>query len=249
MRAGFPEDFLWGGAVSANQIEGAYLQDGKGLSIADVGTAASKDIRREYTARILEGVYYPSHEGIDFYHHYEQDLKLLAEMGFRCFRFSIAWSRIYPTGEDKVPNEKGLEFYDRVFDLCLKLGMEPVVTLSHYEMPLALSDKYGGFRSKEVIPCFLEFCKTVFNRYKDKVRYWMTFNEINISLKVPYIGAGLRITDSENQLQVIHQALHHQLVASALTVKLGHEINDSFLIGAMMAGHITYPYTANPKDF
>lgn len=244
----FPENFLWGGAISASQSEGAYLEDGKGVSTIDLLSSSPKHTKPSDIPFEVKEVS-PYHEAIDFYHYYKEDIALFAEMGFKCLRLSIAWSRIFPNGDDSVPNEAGLRFYDNVFDELIKYDIEPIVTINHFDMPANLANKYGGWRNRRMIDFYLRYCETIFTRYNDKVRYWMTFNEINISLKVPYIGAGLRISDSENQLQVIHQALHHQLVASALTVKLGHEINDSFLIGAMMAGHITYPYTANPEDF
>ena len=164
------ENFLWGGAVAAHQVEGAYNVQGKGLSIADVMTGGSKEKAREITDGILEGKYYPNHEGIRFYHYYKEDIKLFAEMGFKCFRTSIAWSRIFPQGDEKEPNEEGLQFYDNVFDELLRYGIEPVVTLSHFEMPYGLVKKYGGFRSREMITYFTRFAYTVMERYKDKDR-------------------------------------------------------------------------------
>lgn len=237
-------DFLWGGAVAANQLEGAYDVDGKGLSVADCLTAGTVDKKRMYTDGVLPGEYYPNHDGIDFYHRYPQDIRLLAEMGFKCFRTSIAWSRIYPNGDDVEPNEAGLAFYDRLFDECLKYGIKPVVTLSHYETPYALVKKYGSWKSRKVIEFFVRYCNTVFRRYKDKVKYWMTFNEINCMSMNPVMGAGIRDTDA----QTIYQAVHHQLVASAMAVKLGHQINPDFQIGMMMLYPQNYPQTCNPMD-
>ena len=182
---GFPANFLWGGALAANQCEGAYLEDGKGLSQQDVMPKGVRGpVTEEPTADNLKLV------GTDFYHRYKEDIALLAEMGFKCFRFSIAWSRIYPTGEETVPNEKGLEFYDRVIDECRKYGIEPLITLSHYEIPLHLCRKYDGFRSRETVDCFIRYVKTVVERYHDRVKYWLTFNEVNVALISPLLGAG-----------------------------------------------------------
>lgn len=243
-----PENFLWGGAVAANQLEGAWDVAGKGVSIADVATAGALNKRREYTDGILEGKYYPSHEAIDFYHRFREDIKLLAEMGFKCFRLSIAWSRIYPKGDETVPNEEGLKFYDEVFDECLRYGIEPVVTISHYEMPYALVENYGAWRSRALIDFYLNFARTIFTRYKDKVKYWMTFNEINVIVFQPFIPAGIKLREGERKEQVCFQAGHHQLVASARAVSLGHEINPDFKIGCMLLYPLTYAQTCNPED-
>ena len=176
---GFRKDFLWGGATAANQMEGAWDLDGKGPSVPDMCTNGSHTVPKRVTPEFEEGTLYPSHEAIDFYHRYEEDIALMAEMGFRCFRLSIAWTRIYPTGMEEAPNEAGLAFYDKVFDCCRKHGIEPLVTISHYEMPYALVRKYNGWEGREVIACFERYCHTIFERYKDKVKYWLTFNEIN----------------------------------------------------------------------
>lgn len=243
-----PENFLWGGAVAANQLEGAWNVDGKGISTADCMSAGAVDKERIYTDGIQEGVYYPNHEGIDFYHHYQEDIAMFAEMGFKCFRTSIAWTRIFPQGDEKEPNELGLQFYDRVFDECLKYGIEPVVTISHYETPYGLVKKYGSWRSRSMIDFYTRFCEVIFNRYKDKVKYWMTFNEINCISLHPAIPAGIRIGTDENFHQVTLQAAHHMFVASAKAVKLGHAINPNFKIGMMMLYPQTYAETCNPLD-
>ena len=213
-----PKDFLWGGAVAANQCEGAYREDGKGLNIADVMTVGSKDKKRQITDGVVDGLYYPNHEGIDFYHRYKEDIKLFAEMGFKCFRTSIAWSRIFPQGDEPSPNPAGLRFYHDLFDECHKYGIEPVVTISHYEMPLGLVQKYGAWRSRKLVDFFERYCRTIFTEYKGKVKYWMTFNEINAIEFGPWNPAGLLITPGENREQVIYQAAHHQFVASAKAV-------------------------------
>ena len=243
-----PKDFLWGGASAANQFEGAYLEGGKGLSVADCFTAGTKDKRREYTDGVLEGKYYPSHIATDFYHNYKEDIKMFAEMGYRCFRTSIAWSRIYPNGDDLHPNEAGLEFYDRVFDELLKYNIEPVITLTHYEVPYALVSKYGSFRDYRCVDFFVKYCETVFTRYKDKVKYWMTFNEINTMSGDPAQQTGVRILPDENRKQVIYQVAHHLLIASAKVVALGHKINPDFKIGCMVCNPLFYPETCKPED-
>lgn len=244
----FPEKFLWGGAVAANQCEGAWNVGGKGVSTSDVATGGSREKAREYTDGVIDGKYYPSHEAIDFYHRYEGDIALLAEMGFKCFRTSIAWTRIFPNGDELEPNEEGLKFYDKMFDECLKYGIEPVVTISHYEMPYALIEKYGAWRSRKLVDFYVNYCKIIFTRYKNKVKYWMTFNEINVISLFPFIPAGIKFREGENKEQVTYQAAHHQFMASAKAVKVGHEINPDFKIGMMMVYPLMYPETCNPQD-
>ncbi|BCJ93938.1 aryl-phospho-beta-D-glucosidase BglH [Anaerocolumna cellulosilytica] len=248
MTGKFPEGFLWGGAVAANQIEGGFGFGGKGISTADVATAGAVDKKREYTDGIVEGIYYPSHEAIDFYHRYKEDIKLLSEMGFKCFRTSIAWSRIFPKGDEAVPNEEGLQFYDAVFDECLKYNIEPVVTISHYEMPYHLVTQYGAWRNRKLIAFYINFCKVIFERYQNKVKYWMTFNEINVIAYQSFIAAGIKLETGERKEEVIYQAAHHQFIASAKAVALGHEINPDFKIGCMLLYPLTYPMTCNPED-
>lgn len=257
---GFPNGFLWGGATAANQFEGAYNEGGKGLSTADMvrfipkeerGEGFSLDVSgKEIEAILAEKVdaVFPKRFGVDFYHHYKEDIALLAEMGFKVFRLSINWARIFPNGDDIEPNEEGLAFYDSVFDECLKYGIEPLVTLSHYETPLNLTLKYNGWADRQVIDFFVNYAETVFTRYQDKVKYWLTFNEINIITLSPYTGGGVLVDDAENPLELSYQAGHHQFVASALATKIGHEINPEFKIGCMLARMTTYPETNNPKD-
>ncbi|MCD8221578.1 MAG: glycoside hydrolase family 1 protein [Clostridiales bacterium] len=252
----FPEGFLWGGAVAANQLEGAWDVDGKGPSVSDMCTNGTHTSPKRITTTIEPDTLYPSHEAIDFYHHYEEDIALFAEMGFKAFRTSINWTRIFPTGEEAEPNEKGLEFYDRVFDCCKKYGIEPLVTISHYEMPYALVEKYNGWAGRECIELFEKYCKVIFERYKDKVKYWLTFNEINCGLM--NIGAITAIStvqgysgsvlDCEVSDQVRFQALHHQFVASARVIRYAHQNYPEFLMGNMIAFITTYPYTCNPDD-
>ncbi|URZ07121.1 glycoside hydrolase family 1 protein [Clostridium felsineum] len=245
------DGFLWGGATAANQFEGAWNEDGKGPSTADMMTGGTHTTPRRITPVLEEGTYYPSHEAIDFYHHYKEDIKLFAEMGFKTFRMSIAWSRIFPNGDDKEPNEAGLQFYDNVFDELLKYNIEPLVTISHYETPFGLTKKYNGWAGREVVDCYTTYCETIFNRYKNKVKYWLTFNEINC-LTIPefgaYMGGGIIPKKGDNEMQLRFQALHHQFVASAKAVKLGHSINPDFKIGCMIAYMCNYAKTCNPDD-
>ena len=252
----FPENFLWGGATAANQFEGAWNVDGKGPSVSDMCTNGSHTTPKRVTTTIEPDTLYPSHEAIDFYHHYEEDIALFAEMGFKCFRLSINWTRIFPTGMESEPNEAGLAFYDRVFDCCRKHNIEPLVTISHYEMPYALIEKCNGWEGREVIGYFENYCKVIFERYKDKVKYWLTFNEIN-SGTMPlgnvlstgtvkgYSGPITQVPDSP---QARYQALHHMFVASARAVKYAHEHYPQFKMGNMICLITSYPYTCNPDD-
>ena len=239
----FNDDFLWGGAIAANQCEGSYLEDGKGLSIQDImPNGVVGEISEETIEENLKLV------GIDFYHRYKEDIKLFAEMGFKTLRFSIAWSRIFPKGDEKEPNELGLKFYDNVIDECLKYGIEPLVTLSHYETPLHLAKTYDGWRSRKLIGFFENYCRVVFERYKGKVKYWLTFNEINAVIHFPLMGAGIYTPKSQLTKQDVYQAAHHELVASALAVKLAHEIMPEAKVGCMVLGVVNYPMTPNPDD-
>lgn len=243
IRMKFPKNFLWGGAIAANQCEGAYKEDGKGLSIQDVmpkGVLGKPG--EEPTEDNLKLI------GIDFYHRYEEDIRLFGEMGFKMLRMSIAWSRIYPNGDDAEPNEKGLEFYDKVFDCCKKYGIEPVVTLSHYETPLHLAKKYDGWRDRRLIEFFLRYCRTVFARYRGKVRYWMTFNEINAIRHFPLMGAGIWTPKENLSKQDIYQAAHHEFVASAKATRLLHEMIPDAKMGCMVLGALNYPMTPHPDD-
>lgn len=261
----FPKGFLWGGAVAGNQCEGAYLEDGKGLSVPDMLLGGDVNTPRTFLPEIDLDAFYPSHEAIDFYHRYKEDIALFAEMGFKCFRLSINWGRIFPNGDDEKPNEAGLAFYDRVFDECKKYGIEPLVTLCHYEIPWNLVVKYNGFSNRKVIDFFVKYATTCFERYKDKVKYWLTFNEINIACMGEggignLYGLGLMAPEDVNAKhripldelksnpQITYEALHNEFVASALAVIKGHEINPDFMIGNMIAHVTVYPLTPNPKD-
>ena len=244
----FPKGFLWGGATAANQCEGGWNEGGKGESIPDHMRAGGLHKRRVMTEEIDPQGYYPNHEGIDFYHRYKEDIALFAEMGFTVFRLSIAWSRIFPKGDETEPNEEGLAFYDQVFDECRKHGIEPLVTISHFELPYALAENYGGFANRQPIDFFVRYATTLFERYKDKVKYWLTFNEINFGT-LPLGGRNLLgILDKEDNEERRYQALHHMFIASALAVKIGHEINPEFNIGCMLAYMTMYPLTCKPED-
>lgn len=248
-----PKDFLWGGALAAHQFEGGWNAAGKGPSVVDVMTAGAHGVPRQITETIEEGTFYPNHEAIDFYHRYKEDIAMFAEMGLKCLRTSIGWSRIFPKGDEEEPNEAGLQFYDDVFDELIKHGIEPVITLSHFEMPLHLAREYGGFRSRKVAEYFAKFAEVCFNRYKDKVTYWMTFNEINNKMDVNnplflWTNSGVSVKEGENAKEVMYQAGHHELLASAWAVAKGKEINPSFQIGAMVSHVPIYPYSSNPED-
>ncbi|SFL92859.1 6-phospho-beta-glucosidase [Gracilibacillus orientalis] len=249
----FPENFLWGGATAANQIEGGFHEGNKGLNIADVlpGGKGRLNILKEpgFNFEVNTEKYtYPNHEAIDFYHRYKEDIALFAEMGYKVFRMSIAWTRIFPNGNETEPNEEGLAFYDRVFDELHKHNIEPVVTISHYEMPVNLVKNYGGWRSREVVTFFEHYVKAIFERYKNKVTYWMTFNEINSGLIMPIMGLGFSIQQEEDKYTPTFQAFHHQFVASSLAVKACHEIIPDAQIGCMILYAPVYPYDSNPEN-
>lgn len=241
MKHAFPDNFLWGGAIAANQVEGAYLTEGKGLSTSDL---QPHGIFGDITPRV-SGDSYVKDVAIDFYHRYPEDIALFAEMGFKCLRISIAWTRIFPQGDEQQPNEAGLAFYDRVFDEMAKYNITPLVTLSHYEMPYGLVKNYGGWGNRKTIGFFEHYARTVFQRYQHKVKLWLTFNEINMSLHAPFTGVGL---EQESSKSAVYQAIHHQLVASAKAVAALHEIIPDGRIGNMLLGGLMYPLTCKPAD-
>ena len=262
----FPEGFLWGGATAANQYEGGWKEGGKGVSCSDVqlftdpksmkdllNTHGLCDISDEMIEKALstdDEVYYPKRHGIDFYHHYKEDIALLAGMGFKVYRMSIAWSRIFPRGDELEPNEEGLKFYDDVFDECLKYGMQPLVTMSHYEPPLAFCMDYNGWYDRRSIEFFTRYVDVITKRYKDKVKLWLTFNEIDSIIRHPFMTGGLiesRFKPEEFE-EVEYQAMHHQFVASALAVKITHENIPDAKVGCMLTKLTYYPYTCKPED-
>ena len=238
-----PKGFLWGGATAANQCEGAYNEGGKGLSVQDVTPHGIMTPRTEKPTEDNMKLI-----AIDFYHRYKEDIKLFAEMGFKVFRISIAWSRIFPKGNETEPNEEGLQFYDNVFDECAKYGIEPLVTLSHYETPLYLAEQYNGWISRELIGFYTNYATTVFKRYKNKVKYWLTFNEINSILHEPFMSGGINTPKDKLSKSDLFQAVHHELVASAMAVKVGHEVNPEFKIGCMILSMPIYPLSPDPND-
>ncbi|MGH1812388.1 family 1 glycosylhydrolase [Enterococcus entomosocium] len=264
----FPESFMWGGATAANQYEGGYLEQGKGLTVSDFITNGSHTENRKLTWKdplantegetdalapempqtaipaILEGHYYPSHQATDFYNHFREDISLMAEMGFKCFRMSISWARIFPNGDDELPNEEGLKFYDSVFDELNKRRIEPLVTLFHFDLPVNLAVKYGGWKNRKLIDLFHKYSKTVMARYKGKVKYWLTFNEINHIDMAPFLSFGT----ADSSAQARAQAAHNMFVANSLTVKSAHEIDDDNQVGMMLAFRPLYTYTCDPLD-
>lgn len=247
------ENFLWGGAIAAHQIEGAWQEEEKGASIADVMTAGTKSRARRITDGVLPGEYYPNHEGIDFYHRYKEDIRLFSEMGFKTLRISIAWTRIFPLGDEEIPNEKGLLFYDQLFDELLKYGIEPVVTLSHFELPYHLVKEYGAWRNRKMITFFERFATTVMERYKNKVTYWLTFNEINNQRIIDnpiysFTNSGVIFDEQEDKLEAMYQVAHYQFVASARVTAAAKKINPSFQIGCCFAATPNYALTSDPKD-
>lgn len=247
-----PKDFLWGGATAANQCEGGCREGGRALGTVDVIPAGQ--YRSAVRAGEMDYHYlpkdasYPSREAIDVYHHWKEDIALMAELGFKCCRFSFSWSRIFPTGEDARPNEAGLRFYEQMIDEMRKYHIQPVVTICHFDLPLALEEKYGSWRSRHVVDAYVRYCDTVFRRFRGKVRYWMTFNEINMLMHMPFLGAGIRFHQGEDRNAVLYQAAHHELVASAMATRLAHEIDPQNKVGCMLAGGQYYPYSCKPED-
>ena len=248
----FPANFLWGGATAANQCEGAYNLDGRGLANVDV--IPNGPFRRFVTSGerpmldFEDGYFYPAKEGIDMYHHFKEDIKLFAEMGFSVYRLSVAWTRIYPNGDETEPNRKGIEFYRELFEECRKYNIEPLVTITHFDCPIHLIKKYGGWRSRKMIEFYKRLVTTLFTEFKGLVHYWLTFNEINVLYHLPFMGAGICFYEGEDRYQVTNIAAHHELVASAWAVKIGHEIDPDNKIGCMMAAGTVYPATCRPED-
>ncbi|MET2846437.1 6-phospho-beta-glucosidase [Vibrio owensii] len=248
----FPENFLWGGAIAANQSEGGYREGGKGLTTVDMIPYGENRMPIKLglvdSVELSDEEFYPSHQAIDFYHRYKEDIALLAEMGFKTFRMSIAWSRIFPKGDELEPNQAGIDFYRSVFEECHKYGIEPLVTLCHFDVPMHLVNEYGSWRNRKMIGFFERYARTCFEAFDGLVKYWLTFNEINILLHSPFSGAGLLFQEGENRDQVKYQAAHHELVASALVTKIAHEINPENQVGCMLAGGNFYPYSCKPED-
>lgn len=249
---GFRKDFLWGGATAANQLEGNHNIDGRGLANVDLiphgKERYSVMVGKRKMIDFEDGYYYPAQDGINFYNTYKEDIALFSEMGFKTFRFSIAWSRIFPKGDEETPNEKGLEFYEKVIDECLKYNIEPLITLAHFDCPMYLTETYGGWRNRKLVDFYTYYAETVMRRYKGKVKYWLTFNEINVTMFAPFMGSGIYLEEKENRDQIILTSMHHQFLASSLTTKIAHEIDSNNMVGCMINAGEYYPYTNNPKD-
>jgi 6-phospho-beta-glucosidase len=257
-----PKDFLWGGAIAANQAEGAFKEAGKGISLADLHKYYPNKSNEEISQDQHKGMsladikanmadtegYYPKRHGIDFYHTYPEDLALLKEMGFKTFRTSIDWTRIFPTGEETVPNEAGLAYYDRLIDKIIELGMEPIITILHYETPVAITLNYGGWHNRQVIDLFVKYGKVVLDRYKDKVKYWIAINQINLIQFEPFNSTAIAYDTVENYEEASFQAIHNQFVASAKLVEYAKEINPNMHMGTMVADCTAYPFSCHPDD-
>lgn len=252
MKERFPKDFLWGGATAANQCEGGYNKGGRGLANVDVipygenrfsvmdGTMKMLDFDEKY--------YYPAKDGIDMYHKFKEDIALFAEIGFKVYRMSIGWSRIFPKGDESEPNEEGLKFYEDIFNECKKYGIKPLVTITHFDCPINLIKEYGGWKNRKLIDFYEKLCNVLFRRYKGLVNHWITFNEINMILHLPFMGAGLLKEDGEDFEKVKYQAIHHELIASAVATKIAHDVDPSNKVGCMIAAGSTYANTPNPND-
>lgn len=253
MTTALPNDFLWGGAVAAHQLEGGWDAGGKGRSVVDVLTAGAHGVPRRITEDVEPDEFYPNHEAIDFYHRFREDIALFAELGLRCFRTSIQWTRIFPQGDEAEPNEEGLRFYDELFDELLAHGIQPVVTLSHFELPLHLARSYGGFRDRRLVELFARFARVCFERYHAKVRYWMTFNEINNQMDTRnalflWTNSGVVLQDGDDPREVLLRVAHHELLASAEAVRIGHEVDPDLQIGGMVSHVPIYPFSCDPED-
>ncbi len=252
------KDFLWGGASAANQMEGGYDLDGRGMSIADVFMfyekkerhLAKKELTIEEIKKLRENKSnnFPKRRGNDFYHHYQEDIALLAKMGIKAFRMSFSWSRIFPRGDEKEPNKAGLKFYDNIINELLKYKIEPIITLSHFETPLVIATEYGGWCNKEVIKFFQTYCYTVFTHFKGRIKYWMSFNEINAALEIPFKGSAIPFSQDRLYETQVHQGLYNQFLASALVTRELKRIDKTAKMGCMIASFTTYPASCDPDD-
>ncbi|MCL2559913.1 MAG: 6-phospho-beta-glucosidase [Turicibacter sp.] len=252
MSTGLRKDFLWGGATAANQCEGGFDAGGRGLANVDLAPHGPDRfpiiLGHMNNLEFQDHHFYPGKEAIDMYTHFKEDIALFAEMGFKTYRFSIAWSRIFPKGDELEPNEAGLKFYEELIDECLKYNIEPLVTITHFDCPVHLITEYGGWKNRKLVEFYEKLVRVLFTRYKGKVKYWLTFNEINVLLLIPFMGAGLIFDEGEDRKQATWTAAHHQLVASATATRIGHEIDPENKIGCMLAGGDFYPATPKPED-
>lgn len=248
----FPPGFLWGGATAANQYEGGFQKGKKGQAIVDVLPEGEQRYAvmsgQKHYKDLDESTIYPGREAVDFYHHWEEDIDYMIEMGFKVYRFSISWSRIFPMGTEKEPNQEGLQFYEKIIDKLIANHIEPLITICHFDIPLYLVETYGSWRSRIVIDAYLNYCQALFLRFKGKVKYWITFNEINMLFHLPFMGAGIVFEEGENQVAIKYQVAHNELVASALATKMAHEIDLDNQIGCMLAAGQYYPYSSHPAD-
>ena len=248
----FRKDFLWGGATAANQCEGGFDQGGRGLANVDLAPAGPD--RHQVIAGekkmfdFDDEHFYPAQNAIDMYTHFKEDIALFAEMGFKTYRLSIAWSRIFPKGDESEPNEEGLKFYEELFKECRQYNIEPLVTITHFDVPMHLVENYGSWRSRELVGFYENLCRVLFTRYKGLVKYWLTFNEINMLLHLPFMGAGIYFEEGENKEQVKYTAAHHELLASAIATKIAHEVDPENQVGCMLAAGANYAYTCKPED-
>ena len=249
---GFPKEFLWGGATAANQCEGGIFEGGRGLANVDVcpaGPDRSAVLAGHREMLAMDGSHrYPAAEAVDMYHHFREDIRLFGEMGFKTYRLSISWTRIFPEGDETETNEEGLRFYEEIFKECRKYGIRPLVTICHFDCPIGLIRKVGGWRSREMIGHYLRLCEVLMKRYRDYVTYWLTFNEINMILHAPFLGAGLVFAEGEDEERTKYQAAHHELIASALAIRMAHEINPENRVGCMFAAGSAYPFSCRPED-
>ncbi|MBV7391986.1 6-phospho-beta-glucosidase [Enterococcus sp. ALS3] len=247
------KNFLWGGATAANQVEGGVLEGGRKLSNIDL-LPYGEDRKAVGLGELemlewQEDYYYPAQEAIDMYHRYMEDIQLFAEMGFKVYRMSLSWSRIFPNGDELEPNEAGLVFYEEIFKELRKHKIEPLVTIAHFDVPIHLVKEYGGWKNRQLIDFYTRYAETVLKRYQGLVKYWLTINEINILLHQPFVGGGIVFKEGDNKEEIKYQAAHHQLVASALVTKIAHEVDSENQVGCMLAGGSHYPYTCRPEDY
>jgi len=254
------DNFLWGGALSGCQAEGAYNLDGKTMTIPEVMRFDDKTDRKvtkqmHITKEMIQAakadedtIFYPKRRGIDFYHTFKEDLALMAEMGFQVFRYSISWARVFPNGDEKDPNPKALQFYDELVDTCIQLGMQPLITISHFDMPLVLIEKYGGWSDRKLIDLYVQYCKVLFQHFKGRIKYWIPFNEINMSVKAGAKTLGIIDEGQDNYEEMLFQGLHHQFLAASIVTKLAHDIDPANKVGSMVAYFTTYPHTCKPED-